>query len=180
MHITRSEALFLYSVLFKGDVKSEFDGSHYDTCEDLMKRLRDYLIEDEEATQAEDEEDDQVYASDDEDDAEAEDDSEEEIIDHDDHVSPDDLVSLPRVKLASMQEELSFESSSDDESVTVTINSSDSDEYFDVSLLKRTDSSIELYNGEEWQTFHVKKFPSKWTKLLTTHSVYLVTNNEEC
>lgn len=191
MKLTKSDALFLYTVLwnYKTSLTNSLPYDDEGKLTLLINDLSDFVLSEnsDDSDDSDDEEDnsddvdgDLVYSnSDDEDDETYDDDEDQEEITS--FVSPSDLAALPLVVVNSPtgnKVNLEFEDVGEEETVDVLLDNG-SVIIDSIESLRITSSAIDLHDGEEWHTFGIKKLPKKWTNLLEVDTVYGVKSSAE-
>lgn len=181
MKLSKSDALFLYGVLFHQSSTKSLGYSEEDRLQDLLNSLSEYVLGDSVETQADDhdhdalddESDDVDQSCDDEDDEDS-DDEEEDVPEVEDIVKASALAALPAVTVVSptgSKVSLEFEDIGDENSVDALLDEG-SMIIDSVTHIKLNSDSIELYDSAEWHKFTFKKASKAWGKQLNLGVVY--------
>lgn len=171
MKLTKPDVLFLHSLLFH--FLTQDHGSDVSSrVHDLMNDMEDFLLSgEEEETESEQEED--ALEEEQEDDVDAEEEEEDTEVEAEDFLTPEAAGKLPPVTVTSPTGEkvtLEFEDVGEDDLVDVLID--DGSVIIDsVTQLKVTQSSVEVYDGEQWHVFAMKRLPKSW-KAIDLDTVY--------
>ena len=172
MKLSKSDALFLYGVLFHQS-STKNTGMGYqdeDRLSDLLNSLSDYVLAESADVDAE------VDADlDDEDDDDTEESSDDEDVpEAEDIVRANVLASLPAIAVVSptgSKVDLEFEDIGDENSVDALLDEG-STIIDSVTHVKLNKDSVELYDSTEWHKFAFKKSPKSWLKQLSVGIVY--------
>jgi hypothetical protein len=200
MKLSRPEAFFLHNLLFHvSTTQISLGPKEEDDLYDIMNRLCGYVLNEQTTSEVESSfEPDEVHSSDDfledededEEDEESDEDEETtdegsvevEVLDSDAFISPVVLADLPPIGVVSPAGDkisLEFEDVGEADSVDALLDGGtiiiDTVSQVKVAPLSK---ALELFDGEEWHRFEVKKFPKAWSKHLVSDTVYGVTVEE--
>ena len=182
MKLSKSDALFLYGVLFHQSSTKSLGYSEEDRLQDLLNSLSEYVLGDSVETQADDHDHDALGDESDDVDQSDEDEDEDEDEPSDDEASPEAedivkasaLASLPSITVVSpagSKVSLEFEDIGDENSVDALLDEG-SMIIDSVTHVKLNRDSVELYDSAEWHSFSFKKPSKAWCKQLNTGVVY--------
>ena len=180
MKLSKSDALFLYGVLFHQSSTKALGYSEEDRLQDLLNSLSEYVLGDSTETEADDHDHDVL--GDESDDVDQSDEDEDEDESSDDEASPEAedivkasaLASLPSITVVSpagSKVSLEFEDIGDENSVDALLDEG-SMIIDSVTHVKLNRDSVELYDSAEWHSFSFKKPSKAWCKQLNTGVVY--------
>lgn len=178
MRLDKSDALFLYKVLFHYSMNPENTSSlsedDFDKLGHLQEDLKDTILT---ATSiSTEEEDSEEEEADEEEEEDLEEEEEEEVVGI---VTASSLSALKAVSVTTQNGQkstLEFEESGD--TVDALLDGG-SLIIGDVTHIKATDSAVELCAGDEWHAFPVKKLPKTWLSLLKDGLLEVVPDEED-
>ena len=169
MEISKSDALFLYSVLFRTVVSDHISlGDKEDHAADLLSRFETYLADVDSQNVA------TMGATSDN----------EVVIEADATIEPSVMLDLSSVNVKTPSGEsasLEFEQSLD------VVNATFSDleqeitleDVLAIKVLYEDSCEIHLYAGDEWHTFPVKKLPKTWRSTFKSGDIYAIFSKED-
>lgn len=165
MNLSKRDALFLYKVLYHF-AESQRGFSDIADLEDFLDRLDQFLLSSEEPQEDEDEEEVEEV--------EEEEYTDEENPEADSTLTITSLGELPSLKVTApdgSKVSLEFEDVGESESIDALLDGGDVI-VDSVTHIRVTNSTIDLFDGEEWHSYGYKRLTKQWSDTFTVDNVY--------
>ena len=179
MKLSKSDALFLYTVMWHYKSTTSSGTEVEERLSELLGTFSNFIMgdnEDEDESESEDEDEESCQHCDDDDEEEEEAIEEQEEITS--FITAEELSKLSSALVLSPTGDkisLEFEDVGEEDSVDVLLDSG-SIVIDNVSSLRiivnPTATVIDFHDGEEWHDFSVKKLPKSWLKVIKSNTVY--------